>query len=48
MVRVVDNVSGSESRCVALVTVATGAIGRIAARPEYEVVLVCRDAAKAD
>lgn len=52
MVRVVDKVSGPESRFVVLVTGATGAIGRaiaerIAARPEYEVVLVCRDAAKA-
>jgi NAD(P)-dependent dehydrogenase (short-subunit alcohol dehydrogenase family) len=41
-----------DSRSVALVTGATGAIGkaiatRIASRPEYEVVLLCRNAAKA-
>ena len=52
MVSMVDRVSPSELRSVALVTGATGAIGRaiaerIAARPDYEVVLVCRDAAKA-
>ena len=53
MVSIVDKVSRREPRSVALVTGATGAIGRaiaerIAARPEYEVVLVCRDAAKAE
>ncbi len=52
MVSTVDKVSRREPRSVALVTGATGAIGsaiaeRIAARPDHEVVLVCRDAAKA-
>jgi NAD(P)-dependent dehydrogenase (short-subunit alcohol dehydrogenase family) len=52
MGRVVEKATGPESRFVALVTGATGAIGRaiaqrIAARPEYEVVLGCRDAVKA-
>jgi len=41
-----------DSRSVALVTGATGAIGlaiasRIASRPDHEVVLLCRNAAKA-
>jgi NAD(P)-dependent dehydrogenase (short-subunit alcohol dehydrogenase family) len=41
-----------DSRSVALVTGATGAIGqaiatRVASRPDYEVVLLCRNAAKA-
>ena len=53
MADIADEVSRREPRSVALVTGATGAIGRaiaerIAARPEYEVVLVCRDAAKAE
>jgi NAD(P)-dependent dehydrogenase (short-subunit alcohol dehydrogenase family) len=48
----VDESARPASRSVALVTGATGAIGRaiaeqIAARREYEVVLVCRDAGKA-
>jgi NAD(P)-dependent dehydrogenase (short-subunit alcohol dehydrogenase family) len=53
MVSIVDEVGRPESRSVALVTGATGAIRRaiaerIAARPDSEVVLVCRDAAKAE
>ena len=47
-----DQAQHTDSRYVALVTGATGAIGqaiaaRIASRPNYEVVLLCRDAAKA-
>jgi NAD(P)-dependent dehydrogenase (short-subunit alcohol dehydrogenase family) len=53
MADVADEVSRRESRSVALVTGATGAIGRaiagrIAAHPGYEVVLICRDTAKAE
>lgn len=53
MADAVHEVSRGEPRSVALVTGATGAIGRaiaerIAERPGYEVVLVCRDAAKAE
>jgi NAD(P)-dependent dehydrogenase (short-subunit alcohol dehydrogenase family) len=48
-----DKAHHRDSPIVALVTGATGAIGqaiagRIAARSEYEVVLLCRDAAKAE
>ncbi|MEJ2326733.1 MAG: SDR family NAD(P)-dependent oxidoreductase [Chromatiaceae bacterium] len=48
-----DEAGGSDGRLVALVTGATGAIGRaiaerIADRPGYEVVLLGRDAAKAE
>jgi NAD(P)-dependent dehydrogenase (short-subunit alcohol dehydrogenase family) len=48
----IDEITQPESRSVAVVTGATGSIGRaiaeqIAVRPEHEVVLVCRDAAKA-
>jgi NAD(P)-dependent dehydrogenase (short-subunit alcohol dehydrogenase family) len=48
-----DKTRHRESRRVALVTGATGVIGkaiarRIASRHEYEVVLLCRDAAKAE
>ena len=47
-----DETKHRNSRRVALVTGATGTIGkaiatRIASRPEYEVVLLCRNAAKA-
>jgi NAD(P)-dependent dehydrogenase (short-subunit alcohol dehydrogenase family) len=47
------HVGRSAQRSVALVTGATGAIGkaiaqRIAARPDFEVVLACRDKAKAE
>ena len=46
-----DQVSRREARSVALVTGATGAIGkaiatRIASQPNYEVVLLCRNASK--
>lgn len=47
-----DQARHTDSRYVALITGATGAIGqaiaaRIASRPDHEVVLLCRDAARA-
>ena len=53
MVNKIDEAGHPEPRGVALVTGATGAIGkaiatRIAQHPGFEVVLICRDAAKAE